>query len=82
MARPQVPVTLAFLCVAQVHEDRALPHPGVVDEAVLPKRWCDLIKNIGGFFGYFYALTFDQKVKSVCVLFCIFGEIDFYVVNV
>lgn len=40
VARPLVPVTLtlAFLCVAQVHEDRALPHSGVVDEAELFKE--------------------------------------------
>lgn len=56
VARPLVPVTLtlAFLCVAQVHEDRALLHSGVVDEAELFKEVAWSYKKYWGFFfGYF-----------------------------
>lgn len=84
VARPLVPVTLtlAFLCVAQVMRTGPSPILGWQTKLYYSKRWCDLMKILGFFFCYFQALTFDQKVKSVCFLFCIFGEIDFYVVNV
>lgn len=73
VARPLVPVTLtlAFLCVAQVHEDRALPHSGVVDEAELFKEVAWSYKKYWVFFWLF--LGFDVWSKSEkCMCFVLY----------